>query len=155
MVYTTTGGELDPLYLAHENILHCSLYVFVEEEGIIKVDEGPDYTMNYETGVIDISGIAPCEPGWIFYAFYNCTIYPVIQNEGDPLESNTVVLDASGSYDLDGEIVTYSWAFENQRIGNGPVVEVSFDTVGAYTIILTLTDDLGAVTRETFEIVVS
>ncbi len=154
LVYTTTGGELGPLYLAHGNILDCSLYVFVEEEGLILIEENSDYTLNYEIGEIDISQIAPCDPDWIFYAFYNATIYPPINNEGEVLEANSIVLDASGSYDLDGEIVSYSWSFENRRIGNTAVVEVTFDVAGLYEIELVLVDDMGAVTRETFEIVV-
>jgi len=53
-------------------------------------------------------------------------------------------LDASGSYDPDGKIVSYSWQFGDGEVGYGVTVAHQYQTPGTYTVTLTLTDDAGA-----------
>jgi len=53
-----------------------------------------------------------------------------------------VSLDASESSDADGEIVSYSWAFDGAE-DEGMEVTRSFETVGCHAVELTVTDDDG------------
>ncbi|MDM8565756.1 PKD domain-containing protein [Candidatus Halobeggiatoa sp. HSG11] len=58
----------------------------------------------------------------------------------------TVKLDASESYDEDGEIVKYAWAVD----GNAVIItdnEIILSEVGEHTITLTVTDDDGATSQ--------
>ncbi|MBI5001079.1 MAG: right-handed parallel beta-helix repeat-containing protein, partial [Euryarchaeota archaeon] len=67
---TTTG----PLYLANGNVLNCTLYVHNGSVNWAKLEEWTHYVLNYDTGEIDISPIAPIDSSWEFYAYYNYTI---------------------------------------------------------------------------------
>lgn len=51
--------------------------------------------------------------------------------------------DGSGSYDLDGTIVSYFWDFGDGTTATGAVVSHSYATVGTYTVVLTVTDNDG------------
>ncbi|MBD3352227.1 MAG: PKD domain-containing protein [Candidatus Lokiarchaeota archaeon] len=50
---------------------------------------------------------------------------------------------AEGSYDLDGDIVSYEWDFGDGSKGNGPFVIHEYPSEGEYIICLTVTDDDG------------
>jgi carboxypeptidase T len=52
--------------------------------------------------------------------------------------------DGSGSYDPDGSIVSYSWAFGDGGTGSGVMASHTYVTSNTYPITLTLTDDAGA-----------
>ena len=55
-----------------------------------------------------------------------------------------ITLDGLGSYDEDGEIVSYAWDFGNGDIAQGDTVQHAYDEAGEYTITLTVTDNAGA-----------
>ena len=55
----------------------------------------------------------------------------------------TVSLDASTANDPDGEIVDYQWSSSDGQGASGRTAELTFDTLGSYTIALTVTDDQG------------
>jgi hypothetical protein len=55
----------------------------------------------------------------------------------------TVTLDASGSHDPDGALVSYQWIQDGAAIASGRTVSVSLG-LGAHTITLRVTDDDGA-----------
>ena len=70
----------------------------------------------------------------------------------DPKEKENIVFDASDSYDLDGNIVSYYWwwCYPNETgywrdiaWGNVPVIEYSFDIAGIYIVILCVVDNGG------------
>jgi len=63
-----------------------------------------------------------------------------------PYTSETVVFDASASYDSDGSIVSYSWDFGdgNITIVTTPTITHRYSDNGTYQITLTVTDDDGA-----------
>jgi len=53
----------------------------------------------------------------------------------------TVVFNASGSYDLDGSIVSYYWDFGDGESGNGVNPSHSYSVPGEYLVTLVVTDD--------------
>ncbi|MFO7618996.1 MAG: PKD domain-containing protein [Thermoplasmata archaeon] len=61
----------------------------------------------------------------------------------------TFRFDASGSYDIDGCIVSYGWDFGDGSIAQGIAVEHTYSVAGTYEVTLTVTDDDGAVAKET------
>jgi chitodextrinase len=55
----------------------------------------------------------------------------------------SVVLDASASHDPDGQIRNYAWTFGDGSSGSDPVLSHVYQSAGAYTVQLTVTDDSG------------
>ncbi len=58
------------------------------------------------------------------------------------------VFDASDSYDIDCEIVSYEWDFGDNSTSEGIMTEHTYSAPGLYTVILTITDDDGAIAKE-------
>lgn len=52
-----------------------------------------------------------------------------------------ILFDASGSYDMDGTIATYSWDFGDGETGSGETATHQYADDGSYPVTLTLTDD--------------
>ena len=55
-----------------------------------------------------------------------------------------VQFNASQSYDPDGSIVSWQWAFGDGSTGTGATIKHTYTAVGAYTAVLTVTDNRGA-----------
>jgi PKD repeat protein len=55
-----------------------------------------------------------------------------------------VVFDGSGSYDPDGQIVSYEWDFGDGTSGSGVTVSHIYEVGGTFTATFTVTDDQGA-----------
>ena len=55
-----------------------------------------------------------------------------------------VLLDASGSHDVDGGIVSYEWDFGDGTTATGMQVRHRYQTSGAFTVALTVKDDTSA-----------
>lgn len=60
---------------------------------------------------------------------------------GAPL---SVSFNASGSYDSDGNIVSYQWSFGDGSGGTGAEITHTYQNAGSYMAKLTVTDNLGA-----------
>ncbi len=56
----------------------------------------------------------------------------------------SINFDASGSYDPDGSIVSYSWDFGDGTTATGVTVSNAYIHAGSYTMTLTVTDNRGA-----------
>lgn len=56
-----------------------------------------------------------------------------------------VTFDGRGSFDPDGSIVAYAWAFSDGQVAAGPTPVVTFATPGVRTATLTVTDNSGGV----------
>jgi PKD repeat protein len=82
--------------------------------------------------------------------FANFTSYPT--SGYAPLE---VFFDGSNSYDLDGNIVTYTWDFKDGNTGYGQIVNHTFNSVGTYNVKLTVTDNSGESDSTTKAIIVT
>ncbi len=63
--------------------------------------------------------------------------------------------DARSSSDVDGSIVSYSWAFGDGQTGSGPTVSHSYGAAGSYTASLTVTDDRGGSATSTSGVTVA
>jgi PKD repeat protein len=65
-----------------------------------------------------------------------------------------VGFDGSNSYDNDGTIVSYFWAFGDGATATGSIVEHPYNSVGTFTAALTVTDSDGATSTNTVTIIV-
>ncbi|MCF7911211.1 MAG: tandem-95 repeat protein [Candidatus Cloacimonetes bacterium] len=62
-----------------------------------------------------------------------------------------VTLDGSGSYDFDGEIVSYQWIFNSNVISEAELFTYAFE-VGLQTVTLVVTDDDGGIGSSEFTV---
>jgi len=70
----------------------------------------------------------------------------LIDDDGDGVEP--VTLDGTASFDPDGTIVSWVWTENSQQIATGPTAALSV-ALGVHDIVLTVTDDGGAVDSDT------
>lgn len=68
---------------------------------------------------------------------------------GAPL---TIALDAACSADSDGSIVRYSWSFSDSGAAQGASASHTFATAGTHTVVLTATDNMGAVSTHSMSV---
>ncbi len=66
-----------------------------------------------------------------------------------------VAFDATGSYDVDGTIVSYAWQFGDGSGGTGLQAFHTYNNVGDFRAILTVTDNEGAATTDSTTVVVA
>lgn len=69
--------------------------------------------------------------------------YPVADAGGPYFgrRGESLSFDGTWSYDPDGEIVSYSWDFGDGETGVGPTPSHVYQSVGKYTVTLTVTDN--------------
>jgi KaiC/GvpD/RAD55 family RecA-like ATPase/PKD repeat protein len=60
-----------------------------------------------------------------------------------PLTGENVTLNATASYDLDGQIVDYFWDYGDGETGTGNITTHAYADNGTYTVMLTITDNDG------------
>ena len=60
------------------------------------------------------------------------------------LAAQPLTFDGGGSHDPDGTITTFAWDFGDGTQGSGATVNHAYAAPGAYTVVLTVTDDRGA-----------
>lgn len=70
------------------------------------------------------------------------------------LVGREVLFVGLGSRDPDGSIVKYSWDFGDGSTASGVKVYHSFASAGVYTVILTVTDNIGLTDSDTLEVTV-
>ncbi|MFO7618401.1 MAG: PKD domain-containing protein [Thermoplasmata archaeon] len=83
------------------------------------------------------------------YGYYQIVPVPDSYLEDTTTNNPAFRFDASGSYDIDGCIVSYGWDFGDGSIAQGIAVEHTYSVAGTYEVMLTVTDDDGAVAKET------
>ena len=77
---------------------------------------------------------------------------PPIADVGGPYGAcvnEEILFNGSGSYDPDGVIVSYEWYFGDGDNGTGENTSHAYQHPGHYTVILTVTDDDGAIDNDT------
>jgi len=67
----------------------------------------------------------------------------------------TVTFTAKDSYDDDGTIVKFNWDFGDGNYGTGETITHTYNRIGKYTVLLTVTDDNGATANDTTTITIS
>ena len=71
------------------------------------------------------------------------------------LSNLNVTFDASGSSDSDGNIVSYAWTFGDGNTGTGVTPSHTYAAAGNYSVILTVTDNVGATGTQTQSVTVT
>jgi YD repeat-containing protein len=77
---------------------------------------------------------------------------PPVANTGGPYSgvvAQNIPFSASGSYDPDGSIASYSWNFGDGATASGFSLTHTYSSPGTYSLTLTVTDNLGAQTSAT------
>lgn len=72
---------------------------------------------------------------------------PPVANPGGPygaLAGQNTAFDGSGSYDPDGNVLSYAWDFGDGSTGSGVTPTHAYASPGTYAVTLTVTDNLGA-----------
>jgi len=59
--------------------------------------------------------------------------------------NNSILFDASGSYDIDGFIVSYEWDFGDGTTGSGISITHTYNKSGEYNVTLTITNNIGEI----------
>jgi len=62
-----------------------------------------------------------------------------------PDANESIIFNANSSYDVDGDIVNYTWQFGDGSTGYGMIVNHSYTAYGEYNVTLIVTDDDGAI----------
>ena len=117
-------------------------------------DNPGDYSV--ELTVTDDAGATDIETVTISVTSSNQA--PTASINADPTSGDApleVTFDASGSSDSDGNIASYEWDFGDGATGSGSSVDHTFDSSGAYSVELTVTDNDGATDTASVEIEVS
>ncbi|HHF55501.1 MAG TPA: PKD domain-containing protein, partial [Thermoplasmatales archaeon] len=73
----------------------------------------------------------------------------------NPTDLDEITFNASFSHDLDGYIANYTWNFGDGSIAYGEVVQHRYNDDGTYNVTLTVTDNDGATSTITKEIIVT
>ncbi|MCK4758373.1 MAG: PKD domain-containing protein, partial [Thermoplasmata archaeon] len=76
----------------------------------------------------------------------------ITMNVGPHAPAYLIPFNGSGSYDPDGTIIDYSWDFGDGNSSGGEYIFHSYTAAGNYTVILTVTDDLGATDTDTISV---
>ena len=131
----------DGTYDLTGSIVNVTYYEAGTFNVVLKVSDG-QYS-DTDTATVTISSPSPPP-----------TNDPPVADADGPYECyvNTgVLLDASGSYDPDGSIDSYKWDIDNDGVWDvfGESVNVTFHTVGTFTVKLNVTDDDGASAEDT------
>lgn len=109
--------------------------------------------------VTDDSGVANATATDTVAIAVNAPPVPAIAGPDRPIAVGEVAeLDAGGSADPDGAILSWSWDFGDGATGEGRTAQYAWAAPGVYPVTLTVTDDSAtgsAVARTTFPVTVS
>jgi PKD repeat protein len=129
--------------------------------------EGATVTHAYEAAgsyvatltVTDDSGVANATASDTVAITVNAPPVPVAVGPDRPIAIGEIArLDARGSADADGAILSWSWDFGDGARGEGPEVQYAWAAPGVYPVTLTVTDNSGtgsAVSQTAIDVTVS
>jgi thermitase len=103
----------------------------------------------YGHGLVNAAGTLALAGGFSenYAPVAHMTIFP--ETGRAPLE---VAVNAEQSYDPDGEIITYRWNFGDGATASGINATNTYKMEGPYTLTLTVTDNMGAVSTKTAQV---
>ncbi len=153
--YNPYGETITPYFVDGKDRLEWDL-----DRNVVRYSDNQSMAQNY----IEFSVTAPYVPG-----IYNFTvtsiitslvelrtttenqyIYAVVKtppkatfkySPTTPLTGENVTFDATASYDLDGQIVSYFWDFGDGNTGTGNITAHTYADNETYTVTLTITDN--------------
>ena len=165
-ISTTTGDPVNVVVTATDNVDPTSAKIFIDDDTVgIEMTENPDDTFTY-TYTAPSDSVAPHT--------YSVTVYDNVGNsdtsgtytitvtdddapiaEAGPgqtvLVNEVVTFDGSDSSD-NIDITSYTWAFGDGETGGGMVTSHAYNTVGTYTVTLTVTDVEGNPNSDTLTV---
>lgn len=106
------------------------------------------------------------DKGAVAFAMQTVVVSPLVVNQPPiaqftyyptaPFVGQSVTFNGTGSYDPDGVIVSYLWDLDGNGVPDqsGPMANWIYTAPGAYTVTLTVTDNLGATNSTSKTIVV-
>ena len=109
-----------------------------------------DYTQTYVVvlTVHDNDGATDTEIKSIAVTGNKPPIADFTYSPSSPAKGQTVIFDASPSYDPDGDIVSYKWDFGDGNEGEGRTVTHVYNTSGDFVVTLTVRDNGGKESRK-------
>ncbi|MEM7219920.1 MAG: PKD domain-containing protein, partial [Pseudomonadota bacterium] len=130
-------------------------YRFDFGDGTVVTGGAPIVTHDYaNAGSYQVTVTVTDDRGFSSVAIQNVVtnFAPVASFAIDVTESRipfSVNVDASGSSDANGTIVSYEWNFGDGTTTTGMTASHEYTTIGTYTVSLTVTDDQGATSTVT------
>ncbi len=118
-----------------------------------------------DAGWVDITTSVDTINKIIYGATSGLSWFTILENNEPPIAEVSVssyleevgsvfTFDGSASADPDGDVVDYEWTFGDDAIGSGVSVPHSYEAAGLYDVVLTVTDDTGAMSSDNVLVVV-
>ena len=144
-VYDVDGGSQN--LLMHERIRFASYSSNEMDTGGVLVAKGRTYSVTMTpNGAHGSSCVADDE---------FTIIWPIVTVFSVDVYGLTVNVDASASYDPDGEIVAYAWDWGDGYTGSGVTASHTYLIMGMYTITLTTLDNDGLTNSSSLTVTVA
>ncbi|UCH88449.1 MAG: PKD domain-containing protein [Thermoplasmata archaeon] len=119
-------------------------------DGTVATLTNPIVTHTYTTeGVYDVGLLVEDGNGYFDFDIVRITVknyYPVADAGSDLTanEDDVIAFDGTGSSDLNNDIVSYEWDFDDGTTASGATATKSYENAGTYHVTLTVTDNDGA-----------
>lgn len=94
---------------------------------------------------------------FMFRSYYNSIEHILVADAGKDYITyvdSTVIFNGSASYDMDGELVNYTWDLGDGTYAYGVSIHHTYHSPGLYTVTLTVFDNIGWNDIDTCEIIV-
>ncbi|MCW4033803.1 MAG: PKD domain-containing protein [Candidatus Bathyarchaeota archaeon] len=102
-------------------------------------------TVNYRVYATDAAGLSDVSAVFTYKVNANRAPYAAFTESATTVYIGEVIdFDASGSYDVDGTIVSYTWIFGDGKTATGVTTSHVFTAKGPYSVSLKVVDNYGA-----------